>query len=45
LRRNIDENGDLLLRRTGKTEVERRQLTAKLAEIAWFDPDTGSPRL
>lgn len=45
LRREIDDNGDLVLRRTGKTEVERRRLTAKLAETAWFDPDTRSPRL
>ena len=45
LRREIDDNGDLLLRRTGKSEVERRRLTAKLAETAWFDPDTRSPRL
>jgi hypothetical protein len=43
LRRDIDENGDLLLRQMGK--VERRALVPKLAEVAWFDPDTRGPRL
>jgi biotin-(acetyl-CoA carboxylase) ligase len=45
LRREIDENGDLLLRRAGKVQVERRSLVAKLAEPAWLDPETRSPRL
>src|SRR5215470_8621601 len=43
LRRDIDENGDLLLRQMGK--VERRALVPKLAEVAWLDPDTRGPRL
>ena len=43
LRRDIDENGDLLLRQNNK--VERRALVQKLAETAWFDPDTRGPRL
>lgn len=43
LRRDIDENGDLLLRQMGK--VDRRVLVEKLAEVAWFDPDTRGPRL
>src|SRR5262245_18989358 len=43
LRRDIDENGDLLLRQMGK--IDRRVLVEKLAEVAWFDPDTRGPRL
>jgi biotin-(acetyl-CoA carboxylase) ligase len=43
VRRDIDDNGDLLLRQMGK--VERRALVPKLGEVAWFDPDTRGPRL
>ena len=39
----IDQNGDLLLRRGGKTE--RRSLKAVLeAQPSWLDPTTGGPR-
>ena len=44
LRRDIDEYGDLLLRRVGKTEVERRKLVPALAKASWLDPKTGGPR-
>jgi hypothetical protein len=44
-RRDIDENGDLLIRRMGKPEVERRQLKPALASPTWLDPATGGPRL
>jgi biotin-(acetyl-CoA carboxylase) ligase len=44
LRRDIDDNGDLLIRRMGKVEFERQQLLPRLAEPAWFDPATGGPR-
>ena len=44
LRRDIDENGDLLLRRMGKAEVERQKLLPRLAEPAWFDPAAKGPR-
>jgi hypothetical protein len=44
LRRDIDETGDLLLRRMGKVEVERRKLVEALATPSWFDPQTGGPR-
>jgi len=44
LRRDIDENGDLLLRPPGKTAVERRALMAALAQASWLDPATGAPR-
>jgi hypothetical protein len=45
VRRSIDENGDLLTRRTGKTEVERRALVPALTVPAWLDPETRGPRL
>ena len=44
LRRDIDVNGDLLLRRMGKADVERRALLPQLAELAWRDPVTKGPR-
>jgi len=45
LRRDIDENGDLLVRHIGKAEVERRPLVPALAKPSWLDPATGGPRL
>jgi hypothetical protein len=44
VRRDIDENGDLLVRRAGKTEVERRRLVPALAAPSWLDPGTAGPR-
>jgi biotin-(acetyl-CoA carboxylase) ligase len=44
LQRGIDETGDLLLRRTGKTDVERRKLIAALATPSWLDPQTRGPK-
>jgi hypothetical protein len=44
LRRDIDENGDLLMRRIGKPEIERRRLVPALAAPAWLDPATRGPR-
>jgi hypothetical protein len=44
LRRDLDENGDLLLRRVGKAEVERRKLVPALVTPSWLDPNTGGPR-
>ncbi len=44
VRRDIDENGDLLMRRMGKTEVERRKLLPVLLEPSWYDPDAKGPR-
>jgi hypothetical protein len=43
LRRDIDETGDLLLRRMGA--LERCALVPKLGETAWLDPETRGPRL
>ena len=45
IRRDIDENGDLLLRRTGATGIERRLLVPALATPSWLDPVTRGPRL
>jgi biotin-(acetyl-CoA carboxylase) ligase len=44
VRRDIDESGDLLLRRMGKTEVERRKLMPLLAAPSWLDPKTRGPK-
>jgi biotin-(acetyl-CoA carboxylase) ligase len=44
LRRDIDDNGDLLIRRVGKAQVERKPLVAQLAKPAWLDPNTKGPR-
>ena len=44
VRRDIDENGDLLLRRMGKVEPERRKLVPALKLPSWLDPKTGGPR-
>jgi hypothetical protein len=41
----IDDNGDLLVRRTGKAVVERRGLAPALASPSWLDPSTAGPRL
>jgi biotin-(acetyl-CoA carboxylase) ligase len=43
VRRAIDDNGDLLMRREG-TIVERRSLVPALAAPSWLDPATGEPR-
>ena len=44
VRRDIDDNGDLLVRRMGKTDAERRALIAALAKPSWLDPATRGPR-
>ena len=44
VRREIDANGDLLVRRVGRREVERRTLVPALATPSWLDPATGGPR-
>ena len=44
LRRDIDDNGDLLIRRMGKVEVTRKKLLPKLAEPGWYDPQARGPR-
>jgi hypothetical protein len=44
VRRDLDENGDLLERRMDKVVVERRELMNALAAPSWLDPATGGPR-
>jgi hypothetical protein len=44
VRRGIDINGDLLLRRAGKANVERNRLLPQLVEPTWRDPVTKGPR-
>lgn len=43
VRRDIDENGDLMIRRVTATEAERLPLLPRLATPAWFDPKTKAP--
>jgi biotin-(acetyl-CoA carboxylase) ligase len=45
IRRDIDDNGDLLVRRMGKMEAERRKLAPLLAAPSWYDPQTRGPKL
>jgi biotin-(acetyl-CoA carboxylase) ligase len=49
VRRDIDENGDLTLRRNGmglgKVALERKKLLPLLAKPAWLDPTSRGPRL
>jgi biotin-(acetyl-CoA carboxylase) ligase len=44
VRRDIDENGDLLICRMGKPEVERKPMLAALTQPLWLDPKTKGPR-
>ncbi len=43
VRREIDDNGDLLLRQIGRTGVERRVLLPALAAPSWLDPKADAP--
>src|SRR5882672_788606 len=44
VRRDIDDNGDLLVRQTGRVDVARRKLLSTLAAPSWLDPKTRGPR-
>jgi hypothetical protein len=44
LRRDIAENGDLMLRGLGRSTPERRSLIRALARPSWLDSSTGAPR-
>lgn len=44
VRRDIDDNGDLLLRRMASDAVERKSLLEAIASPSWLDPATGAPR-
>jgi hypothetical protein len=43
-RREIDGNGDLIIRRVNKAEPERKALLPLLKTPAWLDPKTKGPR-
>ena len=43
--RRIDDNGDLLVRRIGTSEMLRHDLKKALGVPSWFDPELGGPRL
>jgi hypothetical protein len=45
VRRDIDDNGDLLVRRVDDAVVERRPLVSTLARPSWLDPAIQEPRL
>jgi biotin-(acetyl-CoA carboxylase) ligase len=40
----IGDNGDLLSRRRGNSEIDRQRLTAALKTPTWLDPKTRGPR-
>jgi len=44
IRRSIDENGDLLLRRMAAKEPVRHSLVSALSRVSWLDAETGAPR-
>lgn len=44
VQRQIAENGDLLIRHAGKTDIERRKLLPTLATPSWYDPQARGPR-
>ena len=44
VRRDIDENGDLLIRPTGKVEVSKQKLLPRLGQPTWFNAATRGPR-
>ena len=44
VRRDIDENGDLLIKYIGKADAERKQLLAALRKPSWLDPNSRGPR-
>jgi len=44
VRRTIDANGDLLVRRVGHRGVDRRPLVPALVKPSWLDPASGGPR-
>jgi hypothetical protein len=41
---DIDQNGDLLVRRVDQSEVDRKQLRPLLAAPSWLDPKTRGPK-
>jgi hypothetical protein len=44
VRCDIGDNGDLLVRRTGKADVTRKKILPRLSQPAWFDSTARGPR-
>jgi biotin-(acetyl-CoA carboxylase) ligase len=44
VRRDIDDNGDLLIRRINNGEVARQKFLPRLAQPTWFDSSARGPR-
>jgi hypothetical protein len=44
MRRELADNGDLIVRRIGLEKAERRSLLTALQQPSWLDPATGAPR-
>jgi biotin-(acetyl-CoA carboxylase) ligase len=44
VRRDIDDNGDLLIRRMNKADFARQKLLPRLEQAVWFDPVAKGPR-
>jgi hypothetical protein len=44
VRRDLEENGDLVVRRMGKAGTERKLLAEALVTVSWLDPKTGGPK-
>jgi biotin-(acetyl-CoA carboxylase) ligase len=44
IERQIAENGDLLVRRAGDADIQRRPILPLFQTPAWFDPQTRGPR-
>jgi hypothetical protein len=44
VRRELADNGDLVVSRIGRSGTERWPLVEALAQCAWLDPATGGPR-
>jgi hypothetical protein len=44
IRRSIDANGDLLVRRVAAAEPLRLSLVDALSRVSWLDPETRGPR-
>ncbi len=44
VRRELDDNGDLLMSRIATGEIERCPLLPRLAQPSWFDPAARGPR-
>jgi hypothetical protein len=44
VRRSIDVNGDLLIKRMEKSDIERKELVPALGRPSWLDPKNRGPK-